>query len=420
MTKLLGELRVPGDKSISHRSIMFASLAKGKTYVSGFLEGADCLSTISCFQKMGIEIERLKSDVIIYGKGLRGLKASSSILDCGNSGTTTRLISGILAAQNFDSTLTGDASIRKRPMNRIIKPLSMMGAKIESSEGGFAPLHIKASDLNGIDYISPVASAQVKSAILLAGLYAEGKTSVSEPVLSRNHTELMLKNFGAKVEILGTKATIYKCDELYACDIKVPADISSAAFFIVAASICKGSNLILKDVGINPSRDGILKVAKEMGAKIEILNIRGNEEKIADIYVSSADLKATNIGGDIIPSLIDEIPIIAAMASLAEGQTIIKDAKELKVKESNRIKVMVDELSKLGVDIKETDDGMIINGNPKQVFKAATIDSHKDHRIAMTFAILNLVCENKINILDADCVNISYPNFYEDLKSVCK
>lgn len=420
MTKLLGELRVPGDKSISHRSIMFASLAKGKTYVSGFLEGADCLSTISCFQKMGIEIERLKSDVIIYGKGLRGLKASSSILDCGNSGTTTRLISGILAAQNFDSTLTGDASIRKRPMNRIIKPLSMMGAKIESSEGGFAPLHIKASDLNGIDYISPVASAQVKSAILLAGLYAEGKTSVSEPVLSRNHTELMLKNFGAKVEILGTKATIYKCDELYACDIKVPADISSAAFFIVAASICKGSNLILKDVGINPSRDGILKVAKEMGAKIEILNIRGNEEKIADIYVSSADLKATNIDGDIIPSLIDEIPIIAAMASLAEGQTIIKDAKELKVKESNRIKVMVDELSKLGVDIKETDDGMIINGNPKQVFKAATIDSHKDHRIAMTFAILNLVCENKINILDADCVNISYPNFYEDLKSVCK
>lgn len=420
MTKLLGELRVPGDKSISHRSIMFASLAKGKTYVSGFLEVADCLSTISCFQKMGIEIERLKSDVIIYGKGLRGLKASSSILDCGNSGTTTRLISGILAAQNFDSTLTGDASIRKRPMNRIIKPLSMMGAKIESSEGGFAPLHIKASDLNGIDYISPVASAQVKSAILLAGLYAEGKTSVSEPVLSRNHTELMLKNFGAKVEILGTKATIYKCDELYACDIKVPADISSAAFFIVAASICKGSNLILKDVGINPSRDGILKVAKEMGAKIEILNIRGNEEKIADIYVSSADLKATNIGGDIIPSLIDEIPIIAAMASLAEGQTIIKDAKELKVKESNRIKVMVDELSKLGVDIKETDDGMIINGNPKQVFKAATIDSHKDHRIAMTFAILNLVCENKINILDADCVNISYPNFYEDLKSVCK
>lgn len=420
MTKLLGELRVPGDKSISHRSIMFASLAKGKTYVSGFLEGADCLSTISCFQKMGIEIERLKSDVIIYGKGLRGLKASSSILDCGNSGTTTRLISGILAAQNFDSTLTGDASIRKRPMNRIIKPLSMMGAKIESSEGGFAPLHIKASDLNGIDYISPVASAQVKSAILLAGLYAEGKTSVSEPVLSRNHTELMLKNFGAKVEILGTKATIYKCDELYACDIKVPADISSAAFFIVAASICKGSNLILKDVGINPSRDGILKVAKEMGAKIEILNIRGNEEKIADIYVSSADLKATNIGGDIIPSLIDEIPIIAAMASLAEGQTIIKDAKELKVKESNRIKVMVDELSKLGVDIKETDDGMIINGNPKQVFKAATIDSHKDHRIAMTFAILNLVCENKINILDADCVNISYPNFYEDLKSICK
>ena len=403
MTKLLGKIQVPGDKSISHRSVMFASLAKGKTYVNGFLEGADCLSTISCFKKLGIEIERNKDKVIIEGKGLRGLQKSKEILDCGNSGTTTRLISGILAAQGFDTILTGDESIKKRPMNRIITPLSLMGANIKSTNDGYAPLYINGTNLHGIDYISPVASAQVKSAILLAGLYAEGKTSITEPLLSRNHTELMLKSFGADIESIGTKV-----------------NISSAAFFIVGASICKGSDLLIKNVGINPTRDGILKISKQMGANIELLNISDTEEKKADIRIKYSNLKGTIIGGDIIPSLIDEIPIIAAMAVFAEGQTIIKDAGELKVKESNRIKVMVSELQKIGVEIVETDDGMIINGNPNYKFNSATIDSHKDHRIAMTFSILNLVSDNKITIIDKNCVDISYPNFYKDLQSISR
>jgi hypothetical protein len=420
MTKLLGKIQVPGDKSISHRSVMFASLAKGKTYVNGFLEGADCLSTISCFKKLGIEIERNKDKVIIEGKGLRGLQKSEEILDCGNSGTTTRLISGILVAQGFDTILTGDESIKKRPMNRIITPLSLMGANIKSTNDGYAPLYINGTNLHGIDYISPVASAQVKSAILLAGLYAEGKTGITEPLLSRNHTELMLKSFGADIESIGTKVSIKKCTELYANNIEIPGDISSAAFFIVGASICKGSDLLIKNVGINPTRDGILKISKQMGANIELLNISDTEEKKADIRVKYSNLKGTIIGGDIIPSLIDEIPIIAAMAVFAEGKTIIKDAGELKVKESNRIKVMVSELQKIGVDIVETDDGMIINGNPNYKFNSATIDSHKDHRIAMTFSILNLVSDNKITIIDKNCVDISYPNFYKDLQSISR
>lgn len=426
MTKirLKGELQVPGDKSISHRSIMFASLAKGNTYIKGFLKGADCLSTISCFQKMGVEITEQHDEIKVVGRGLYGLQTPDTILDCGNSGTTMRLLSGILSAQNFSSILTGDESIQRRPMNRVIKPLSLMGADIKSKEG-LAPLYIGGKPLSAITYESPVASAQIKSAILLAGLYAEGKTTVVEPTLSRNHTELMLRNFGADIQteyiedvnhILRPHIRIEKAKELYANDITVPSDISSAAYFIAAASIVPDSEVILKNVGINPTRDGILKVAKAMGADVQILHTFGESELSADILIRSSSLHGTKISGDIIPTLIDEIPIIAAMAVLAEGQTVIRDAQELKVKESNRIKVMVEELSKIGADIIETEDGMIINGG--KALHSATIHSYKDHRIAMTFAILSLVVDGGIQIIDRDCVDISYPNFYEDLESI--
>lgn len=417
MTKILGEITVPGDKSISHRSIMLASIASGSSKIKGFLYGADCISTMNCFKKMGIDIDLSNEFIVVHGKGMRGLKESADILDCGNSGTTTRLISGILAAQSFNSVLSGDASIQRRPMDRIITPLKAMGADIMGTNTSYVPLYINGRTLNGINYISNVASAQVKSCVLLAALYADSPSKYTEPKLSRNHTELMLKQFGAEIKSEDNTIDIKPTENLYACDIQIPGDISSAAFFIAAASICEGSELLIKNVGINPSRDGFLRVAKQMGADIEILNIRGESEKYADILVKYAKLKAFTIEGDIIPLLIDEIPILAAMASLAEGTSIIRDAAELKVKESNRIKAMVTELSKLGVDITQTDDGMIIRGSSK-IF-SATVNSYKDHRIAMTFAVLGLVSDGSIEILDKDCVDISYPDFYSDLRKLC-
>ena len=418
MTRLKGSIKVPGDKSISHRSIMLGSIAKGKTHVSGFLSGADCLSTISCFKAMGVEIEQNGDRVTINGNGMHGLKAPSNTLDCGNSGTTTRLISGILSAQNFTTTLTGDESIRKRPMGRIIKPLSLMGADIKSIGGNdCAPLCITGSKLHGIDYISPVASAQVKSSILLAGLFADSPTSVTEPYLSRNHTELMLKDFGVDISTDNATCKVAPTDELYGCDIAVPGDISSAAYFIAAALMLPGSDIVIKNVGINPTRDGIIKVSKLMGANIEYLNeYKASFESSADIYVSFSKLHGITIEGAIIPTLIDELPIIAAMATAAEGTTIIKDAAELKVKESNRIRVMTDELTKMGAVVKETDDGMIIEGGKRLC--GATIDSHNDHRIAMTFAILSLISDGTTTIQNKECVDISYPEFFEDLKSL--
>lgn len=415
---LHGELMIPGDKSISHRSVMFASLAKGTSHIKGFLPGADCLSTIHCFRQMGIEIYQEESMVTVTGQGMRGLKKPKSILDCGNSGTTTRLISGILAGQNFTSTLTGDESIQKRPMKRIILPLTQMGASIASlRDNGCAPLQITGRPLHGITYHSPVASAQVKSAILLAGLYAEGKTYVIEPSVSRNHTEIMLKAFGADVSCHDTTASVHHTDELFANNIEVPGDISSAAYFIVAALMIPNSDIILHNVGINPTRDGLLRAIEMMGGKIEILSIKNEDtEAIADLHIKSQNLHGATFGGDIIPAMIDEIPALAALACFAEGETIIKDAEELKVKESNRIKVMVEELSKMGAQIEETEDGMIIHG--KHSLHSAQIDSHKDHRIAMTFSILSRAIGQDLPIIDKDCVKISYPNFYEHLHSL--
>ena len=411
-----GRLRVPGDKSISHRAVMFGAISKGITNIKGFLTGADCISTISIFKKMGIDIEIKKTDVTVKGKGLYGLSNPGEILDCGNSGTTTRLVSGILSAQNFTSVLTGDKSIQKRPMIRIIAPLTLMGADIKSNDG-FAPLTITGSSLHGIEYNSPVASAQVKSAILLAGLYADSPTTVIEPAKSRDHTELMLKKFGANLNTTKTSATINPCKELFSTDIDVPSDISSAAFFMAAAVLVPGSELILENVGINPTRDGVIKVLKDMGANIEIINSNDEFEPVADIKVSYSKLHATTIGGEIIPTLIDELPLLAAIASLAEGKTIIKDAAELKVKESNRIKVMCEELSKLGVNVLETEDGMEIEGTNK-LLGNVTISTHDDHRIAMTFAILGLISEGEIKLDNKACVEISYPEFFDDLRKV--
>lgn len=411
-----GRLRVPGDKSISHRAVMFGAISRGITKIEGFLNGADCISTISIFKKMGIDIEMNGTSVIVKGNGLHGLKRPDSILDCGNSGTTTRLVSGILSAQNFTSVLTGDKSIQKRPMNRIINPLSLMGANIESNDG-FAPLTITGSNLHGIEYNSPVASAQVKSSILLAGLYADSKTTVTEPAKSRDHTELMLRKFGANLITDKNTVTISPTTELFASDIEVPSDISSAAFFMVAALLVPGSELILENVGINPTRDGIIKVLKSMGADIEIISSSNTFEPVADIKVCYSKLHSTTIEGELIPTLIDELPLIAAVATMAEGKTIIKDAQELKVKESNRIKVMCEELSKLGVKVLETDDGMEIIGTDR-LSGNVTIDTHDDHRIAMTFAILNLISDGEIKLNNSKCVEISYPGFFCDLKNI--
>lgn len=419
---LRGELEIPGDKSISHRAIMFGSLAKGTTEVTHFLQGADCLSTISCFQKLGIEIENNTDKILIHGKGLYGLSAPTSILDCGNSGTTTRLISGILSGQNFTSTLTGDSSIQKRPMKRIMDPLGQMGADITSIHGNnCAPLTIRGRHLKGIHYHSPIASAQVKSAILLAGLYAEGETSVTEPYVSRNHSEIMLSYFGADIKTENNTVILLPEPILEGQKIAVPGDISSAAYFIAAGLLVPGSEILLKNVGINPTRDGILRIAKEMGGNIELLNVNtDNGEPTADLLVKFSSLKGTTIGGEIIPTLIDEIPIIAIMAAFATGTTIIKDAAELKVKESNRIQVMVDNLKAMGADIESTDDGMIIHGGKD--LHGAVIDSHNDHRIAMSFAVASLLADGHMTILDKNCVDISFPNFYNDLNRLagCK
>ena len=416
---LHGEVTIPGDKSISHRSVMFGSIAKGETEITNFLQGADCLSTISCFRAMGIEIENDGNRVLVHGKGLHGLTKPNHVLDCGNSGTTTRLISGILSAQNFDVTLTGDTSIQKRPMKRIMDPLSLMGADIRSINGnGCAPLAISGRLLHGIHYQSPVASAQVKSAILLAGLYADGETRVTEPYVSRNHSELMLSHFGADVHTEDTTAVIRPVKELYGQKIEVPGDISSAAFFLAAGLLIPDSEILIRNVGINPTRDGILRICKDMGADITLLNEKTSGEPTADLLVRSSRLHGTVIGGSVIPTLIDELPIIAAMACFAEGETIIKDASELKVKESNRIAVMVENLSAMGADVEETKDGMIIRGGKS--LHGAVIDSHLDHRIAMTFAITGCMAEGETEILGAECVNISYPGFYDDLKRLSK
>lgn len=413
---LKGELTIPGDKSISHRAVMFGALAEGLTEVEGFLPGADCLSTIDCFRRMGILVEEQgKERLLIHGRGLHGLKKPQDILDAGNSGTTTRLISGILSGQNFETTLTGDASIQKRPMGRIMEPLTLMGASIESLKGnGCAPLRIQGRPLHGIHYTTKVASAQVKSAILLAGLYGDGPTSVTEPALSRNHTELMLRSFGASVETDGTTASIKPQPRLTGQKVCVPGDISSAAYFLAAGCITPGSELLIQNVGVNPTRDGILRVLKRMGADVAVFPADNSDgEPVADLLVKTSRLQGCILEGDLIPALIDEIPVIAVMACFAEGRTVIRNAAELKVKESNRIDVMVKNLSAMGAHITATEDGMIIEGG--YPLHGAVIDSRLDHRIAMSFAIAGLNADGETKILGAECVNISYPGFYRDL-----
>ena len=420
---LKGELTVPGDKSISHRAVMFGAIANGTTRITNFLQGADCLSTIACFQKLGISIENTPSEILVHGKGLHGLSAPSDYLDTGNSGTTTRLIAGILAGQEFTSFLTGDASIQTRPMKRIIEPLTMMGANISSIlRNGCAPLYIAPGNLHGIHYDSPVSSAQVKSCILLAGLYAEGETSVTEPSLSRNHTELMLKEFGADIRTLyslsGTEATAYikPYPKLYGQKIVVPGDISSAAYFIAAGLIVPDSEILIEHVGINPTRSGILKVCEDMGGDITLLNERCEAgEKIADILVRTSSLHGITIEGDIIPTLIDEIPIIAVMAAVADGTTVIKDAAELKVKETDRIETVTDNLKAMGCNVTPTEDGMIITGG---TLHGASIHTLLDHRIAMAFSIAALVADGTTKILDSKCVDVSYPTFYDTFEQL--
>lgn len=415
-TGLHGELSIPGDKSISHRAIMLGALSEGTTEITNFLQGADCLSTISCFQAMGVDIENTASHVCIRGVGLHGLHEPKNTLDVGNSGTTARLLSGILAGQSFTAALNGDASIQKRPMKRVIEPLTQMGASLKSLRGnGCAPLEIRGGNLRGIHYSSPVASAQVKSCVLLAGLYADDVTLVTEPALSRNHTELMLSGFGADVKSVGTTASVTPHPRLKGQKIQVPGDISSAAYWIAAALTVPGSELVLKNVGINPTRDGILRVADAMGANIARENIRTvSGELVCDLVVKNSTLHGTTISGELIPTLIDEIPVIAVLACFAKGETVIKDAQELKVKESNRIDTVVEGLRAMGADAAATDDGMIIRGG--RTLHGAVIDSHMDHRIAMSFAVAGLLCDEPTTIRNADSVAISYPGFFESLK----
>ena len=431
---LKGDVFVPGDKSISHRSIMFGALANGTTEITGFLESADCLSTIDCFKKLGVQIDHTLRPtngvptITVHGKGLHGFKAPDSTLYTGNSGTTTRLMSGVLAAQPFDSTITGDNSIEKRPMGRIMKPLTQMGADVTSMYGNdCAPLQFKGGkSLRGISYRNPVASAQVKSCIMLAGLYAEGDSVVYEPALSRNHTEIMLSAFGADIhnEIArdgSAVAILHPGMPLNGIKILVPGDISSAAYFIAAALIVPGSEILIRNVGINETRAGILTVLTQMGADITLLNVDDSQEPKADLLVKYSELHGSEnnqfvISGKVIPTMIDELPVVAVLAATANCDTIIKDAAELKVKESNRIDTVVEGLTKMGADVEATEDGMIIHGG--KPLHGADIDSHNDHRLAMSFAIAALAAEGTTRIIGDECVNISYPSFFKDLQEL--
>jgi len=412
------DIIVPGDKSISHRAVMFGAISEGVTQVSGFLTGDDCMSTISCFKKLGIDIDVNGSNVNIYGKGINGLKKPSGVLDVGNSGTTIRLMSGLLAAQPFSCEITGDSSIQKRPMSRVITPLSEMGADINGlKKDGFAPIKINGRKLKGIEYKLPIASAQVKSAILIASLYADRETTIIEPEASRDHTEIMLNYLGAEIENINGKITSRPVKQLYAKKIFVPGDISSAAFFIVAGLIIPNSHVMIKNVGTNVTRTGIIDALKKMGGNIQLKNRKFiNGEEVSDIDIKSSKLKGIVIEGSIIPRMIDEIPIFSIAAIVAEGETIIKDASELKVKESNRISTMSEELSKMGICITETKDGMIIKGNQK--FKGAVVESHNDHRVAMSLAIAALLADSETTINNSECVNISFPGFFEYISSL--
>lgn len=414
---LAGTIQVPGDKSISHRSIMFGAMASGKTTVEGFLLGDDCLSTISCFRKLGVEIALEGDKVTIISGGESSWKEPSEVLDTGNSGTTTRLMLGLLAGTSFHSVMAGDESIAKRPMKRIIDPLRLMGADIRGRrDGQFTPLAVQGTKLSAIDYTLPVASAQVKSAILLAALKAEGKTCVTEPVASRDHTEIMLEHFGASISRQNGTIEIEGGQKLTANHVQVPGDISSAAFLIGAALITSNSEVRLTNVGINPTRTGILDVIEQMGADFELEERQPSGERSADLTIRSSALSAIEIGGDLIPRLIDEIPLIALLATQANGTTVIKDAEELRVKETDRIAAVVAELSKMGADIRATDDGMIINGPTP--LTGASVKSYGDHRLGMMEAVAALVASGEVAIDNPVCISVSYPDFVDQLDSL--
>lgn len=417
VVSIKGEITVPGDKSISHRSIIFGSIAKGTTVINGFLDGDDCLATLKAFQAMGVTIEGPdEQQVVIYGVGKYGLKKTEQVIDCGNSGTSIRLLAGLLAAQAFDSQLTGDESLLKRPMLRISKPLTLMGADISTIDGK-PPITIKGGKkLHGIDYVMPEASAQVKSCILLAGLYAEGETLITETGVSRDHTELMLKYFSYPIKRSGNTLVINSDHECLATEIYVPGDISSAAFFIVAATIIPGSDVLIRNVGINQTRTGIIHILLEMGAKITLLNQRQvGEEWVADLRVQYAHLKGINISANMVPLAIDEFPVIFIAAACARGQTTLRGASELRFKESDRIAAMVDGLKKLGIQAEALDDGIFIEGGTLQ---GGIVESRDDHRIAMSFAVAGAVASAPVTVRNCANVATSFPLFVETAKQL--
>ncbi|TCN23049.1 3-phosphoshikimate 1-carboxyvinyltransferase [Mesobacillus foraminis] len=417
-SSLHGTISVPGDKSISHRAVMFGSIAGGVTTVENFLPGEDCLSTIACFRKLGVTIRQDGTRVTVNGAGLEGLQEPDGILDVGNSGTTIRLMMGILAGRPFHSVLIGDHSIGKRPMTRVTNPLKSMGASISGRKGAeFTPLSITGGNLEGIEYKLPVASAQVKSAILLAGIQAKGDTTVVEPEKTRDHTERMIRMFGGEVRTDGNAITVHGGQTLTGTHVNVPGDISSAAFFLAAGAIVRDSRIELKNVGLNPTRTGIIDVLCEMGADLSIKEYEeSSSEPAGDMVIQTSDLKGTIIEGELIPRLIDEIPIIALLATQAEGKTIIKDAAELKVKETNRIDTVVNELAKLGARIEATEDGMVIHG--KTSLHGGTVSSHGDHRIGMMLAVASLITSDTTHLENSEAVAVSYPSFFDHLNSL--
>lgn len=419
--RLCGEMIVPGDKSISHRAIMFASLAEGKSRIRGLLRGEDCLSTLKAFQQLGIDVEEKSAEeLIIRGRGLNGLQEPADVVDCGNSGTTMRLMSGILAAQPFFSVLTGDQYLRKRPMGRVINPLVGMGAKIFGRDShSKAPFAIVGGGLQPTEYHSPIASAQVKSAVLLAGMQIEGETTVYEPHLSRDHSERMLRCFGAEIESFPGGARVRGRVTLHGQDIDVPGDISSAAFFLVAGLIVPDSELLIKNVGVNPTRSGIVDILQQMGGSIELTNQRElSGEPVADLLVKSSELQGIEIGGELIPRAIDEFPVVSVAAACASGVTTIRDAKELRVKETDRIAAMCETLGALGAEIEPRDDGMVISGGKS--LSGGRVNSFGDHRIAMSMAIAALVASDDVEIVDTACTETSFPNFWGLLRQIAE
>jgi len=419
VSKLKGNIFVPGDKSISHRSLILGSIAQGETRVYNLLNSLDCLRTLDCMQALGVKIELdVDNSVNIKGKGLYGLQEPKDILDVGNSGTTVRLLAGLLSGQNFYSVLNGDNSIRKRPMKRVAQPLRLMGADIWGREDGhFAPLSIRGSKLNPFQYTLPVASAQVKSALLLAGLYATGETVIREHLSTRDHTERMLEIMQADIKISPPEIKIKGGTELRSTDIFIPGDISSAAYFIAAASILRDSRIIIKQVGVNPTRSGIIEILKKMGTKIDILNyqIKSNEPR-ADLMIEYSKLKGVEIKKENVPFLIDELPLIAVVATQAQGKTVVSGARELRVKESDRIKAIVSELKKMGADIEEKEDGFVVNGPTS--LQGAVCESYHDHRIAMSLAVAALLAEGKTVIRNSECIDISFPGFENTLQKL--